>query len=145
MHVHDVDMINYLFGMPKAVTSRSTSNKAELESIFTTYDFDNILVSSAADWSFPQTFEFDSAMTVLFEKAAVVISGSNLTVYTDDEVIKPPIDETDYFYKELSEFIDCAVKGEESKISDCKSVMNSMKIAEAEILSAEADGKKIFI
>lgn len=145
MHVHDVDMINYLFGMPKAVSSYSTSNKTELESIFTTYDYDNILVSSAADWSFPQTFEFDAGMTVLFERATVVIKGNSLTVYTDDEIITPPVDDTDYFYKEITEFINCAVKGEESKISDCVSVKNSMKIAEAEIKSAEAGGKKIFI
>lgn len=145
MHVHDVDMINHFFGIPKAVTSHSTSNKVELESIFTTYEYEDVFVTSAADWSFPQTYPFSASMTILFEKAALVIEGEKLTVYTDDEIITPEYDKTDYFYKELDEFINCAVSGQSSKISNCRSVMNSMKIAEAEIKSAEKNGEKIYL
>lgn len=145
LHVHDVDMINYLFGMPKAVTSHSTSNKVELESIFTTYEYDDLFVTSAADWSFPQKYPFNASMTLLFEKAALVIEKETLTVYTDDEIIHPEADTKDYFLAELEEFVNCALGNRESKISNCDSVMHSMKIAEAEIISAESGGTKVII
>jgi len=145
LHVHDVDLINYYFGLPKSVSSHTTSNKVELESIFTTYEYDDIFVMSSADWSFPQKYPFNDSMTILFEKAAVVTQGSDITVYTDDEIIKPEVDEENHFMKELKEFIECAISGKESEISNCESVMKSMKIAEAEINSAEKNGEKVTI
>ena len=143
LHVHDVDIMNYFFGMPKAVTSHSTHNKSEFENIFTTYEYDDIFVTSAADWSFPQKYPFKPLLTLQFEKAAVEINGDDIMVYTDDEVLKPQIDEEDLFFKEMKEFVECVISNKESKIASCKSVMNSMRIAYAEISSAEQNGKRI--
>lgn len=145
MHVHDVDLINHFFGMPKAVSSYSTSNKVELESIFTTYEYDELFVTSSADWSFPQQYLFTASMTMLFEKATVCINGNDIIVYTDNETIVPEVDETDYFMEEIKEFINCVTTNKESEISNCSSVLNSMKIADCEIRSAEENGKKIML
>lgn len=143
MHVHDVDLINHFFGLPKAVTSYSTHNRVEFESIFTTYEYDGMLVTSSADWSFPQQFPFAATLLMSFEKATLVIENGEITVYTDDEVIHPEVDKTDYFYKEMTEFISCVKNNTESEISDCESVKNSIKIVTKEIESATLNGKKI--
>ncbi len=49
MHMHDVDMINWLFGMPSSLRSVVTEAKLELESIFTQYFYDGLFVSAAND------------------------------------------------------------------------------------------------
>lgn len=145
MHVHDVDLINHFFGMPKSVKSIATHNKAEFESIFTTYEYDSMLVTAAADWGLPQKFPFDARLLISFEKAALEIVNDTIVIYTDEEVIYPETDEEDYFYKELDEFITCVKENKESKISDCESVKNSIKIVTAEIESAEKNGEKIIV
>ena len=145
MHVHDVDIINHFFGLPKSVTSHATHNKAEFENIFTTYEYDDIFVTSAADWSLPQKYPFKATLLLQFEKALLEILGDNITIYTDDDIIKPEIDKEDYFMKEMKEFVDCVTSERWSKVASCMSVMDSMKIAYAEIESAEQKGKKVKI
>jgi len=145
MHVHDVDLINYYFGLPKSVSAYSTSNIVEFENIFTTYEYDNLFVTSAADWSLNQKFPFTSYLLLSFEKAVLEIKGEELVIYTDSEIIHPEIEENDHFYDEISEFIECVINKKESKISSCKSVMDSMRIAYAEISSAEKNGEKVYI
>ncbi len=137
-HCHDVDLVNHFFGMPKEVSSVATHNKAEFESIFTRYTFDDDKVVTAhADWSFPQSFPFRSHLLVLFEKAAVEILGDVITVYEDEKSYEPDYDREDHFIKEFRDFIDCVVAGKESEISQAYSVMNSVKIVDAEIRSVE--------
>lgn len=145
MHVHDVDIINYFFGMPKSVSSYSTHNKVEFESIFTTYEYDDVFITSAADWGLVQQLPFESRLFISFEKAVVEIVNDKITVYTDEETFTPDVDNEDYFYKELDEFIKCVKSGKNSKISDCDSVKNSIKIVMSEIKSAENNGARIYL
>lgn len=52
------------------------------------------------------------------------------------------LDTEDMFSKEIREFISCVCSGKESEISSCQSVLNSMKIIDAEIKSTEDNGTK---
>ena len=65
-----------------------------------------------------------------------------MIIYTDDDIIKPELDTEDMFSKEIREFISCVCGGKESEISSCQSVLNSMKIIDAEIKSTEDNGTK---
>ena len=138
MHIHDVDLINWLFGMPTHVHSVTTNSKVLRESIFTQYEMENgMIVLSSADWSMPQKFPFEARCLVNFEKACVVISGDTLKVYTDDEVITPNLENESYFYREMREFVSCITEKRQSNITSAESVMNSIKIAFAEAESAQ--------
>ena len=141
MHIHDVDLINWIFGTPKSIHSVMTENKVEAEAIFTQYEMkDGTVILSSADWSMPQKFPFEARCLVNFEKACVIIEGETLTVYTDDEIITPALEKESYFYKEIKEFLDCIIQRRCSSITSPESVVNSIKIALAEVESAKKKG-----
>jgi predicted dehydrogenase len=145
MHVHDVDMINHLFGKPVSVHSVMTENKVPLESIFTQYILENgMIVTTGADWSLPQKFPFEDSYFVNFEKACMKIIGDELVVYTDDEVIKPELDSEEPHLAEVREFIECVVNNKPSPTTPTESVLTSIKVALAECESAKT-GKTVMI
>ncbi len=145
MHVHDVDMINHLFGKPVSVHSVMTENKVPLESIFTQYKLENgMIVTTGADWSLPQKFPFEDNYFVIFEKACMKIIGDELVVYTDDEVIKPALDSEESHLAEVREFVDCVVNNKPSPTTPTESVLMSIKVALAELESAKT-GKTVMI
>lgn len=143
MHVHDVDIMNFLFGEPKSVRAVTTSNKVELEAIFGEFEYDNLTVSARADWSFPQTYPFQAQALFRFEKAAIVATAEKLTVYEDDCSYHIQLDETDYFEREMRAFLKFVIDGENCKENTLQSVYNSMKIVDKEIQAAKT-GKKLY-
>ncbi len=144
MHIHDVDMINYFFGLPKSVSSVITENKAPLESVFTRYFYEDFLVTSAADWSFPQSFPFTAQCLINFEKATVRLSDGKLTVYTDDDVEEVAIPTGDCYMEEIRAFLGLAFDGEECAITSPESVERSISLALCEVESAKS-GKTVTV
>lgn len=144
MHIHDVDLINWYFGMPKAVQSFSTSFKVEEESIFTRYIYDDIVVTANADWSMASAFPFTARCVLIFEEATAVIENEKLIVYTDDDSIIPEHSTKDHFTKEMEGFLKYVIDNRASKITSPESVRNSVKIALAEIESAKT-GKTVML
>ena len=137
MHIHDVDLINYLFGIPESVHSVMTESKVKLESIFTQYKTaDGMVITSSADWSMPQKFPFEERMIVNFEKACVKISERGIAVYTDEEVIEVAISEDKSHMLEMKEFISCITENRKSDIISAENVKESIRIALAEKESA---------
>lgn len=144
-HCHDVDIINYIFGMPDAVYTFGTNEKAELESVFSRFYYPDKIITAKADWAFPQKFPFRAEALIVFEKAvAEISSGKAMTVYTDEETIYPEAETGDMFKNEISHFVECAVNKRKSLVSDPKSVRNSVYIVSREIESMKAD-KKILL
>lgn len=142
MHIHDVDLINYLFGLPASVSSVITESKVELESVFTRYFYDGFLVTSAADWSFPQSFPFTAQCLINFEKATVRLSDGKLTVYTDDSEQEVKIDAGDYYMDEIRAFLGLALDGKPCSVTSAESVSESIALALREVESAKS-GKVI--
>ena len=143
MHVHDVDMIYHLFGMPNALRSSMTDHKVPREGIFTEYFYDGLLVSSRADWSLPQTFPFEARCIVNFEEATVVVEGDKLTVYKDSGVETPMLLTEDCYAAELRAFVKMVSGEEDCKISTPQSVSESVKLALTEVQSA-TEGKTVY-
>ncbi len=144
MHIHDVDLINYLFGLPISVSSVITENKIELESVFTRYFYDGFLVTSAADWSFPQSFPFTSGCLINFEKATVRLSDSRLTIYTDDDNRDVELTSRDCYMDEIRAFLEEIFDGKTCKITSAESVSKSISLALCEVESAKI-GETIFL
>lgn len=144
MHIHDVDLINYLFGLPHSVSSVITENKVKLESVFTRYFYDGMLVTSSADWSLPQTFPFTQRCIVNFERATVCISDGKLVVYTDDEVLTPNLSKEDCYTEELRDFLSLIINGKDREITSPESVSDSISLALCEVASAKS-GEVIYL
>ncbi len=137
MHIHDVDLINWMFGMPNSLRSAITEKKTELESVFTQYFYDDLLVTSAADWSLPQTFPFEQRCTINFENATVCMIDGKLTVYKADESFVPEISAETAFMREMRAFLKLVIDGEECSQTSPESVHSSVKIALREIAAAK--------
>ena len=142
LHVHDVDMIHWLFGLPQAVTSSATNVKTKFDSIFTTYQYDGVLVTSAGDWGLTNSYPFQAAFLVRFEKAVVELKDV-MKIYPEDGeayVVEPEAGNA--YTDEVNDFINCVKENRELSVVTPESVMLTMKIALAEMKSAEK-GEKI--
>ena len=137
MHVHDVDLINWMFGHPKSLRSAVTEVKLGLESIFTQYFYDGLLVSSAADWSMPGTFPFEARSLFNFEKATVVVKDDRVTVYQDEETFEAELDGEDHFLDEMRAFLRMVIDGVDCPDADPATVRESVKLARWEIDAAD--------
>lgn len=146
MHVHDADIVNWMFGKAKSVISHSTHCRADFESVYSTFEYDDKFISVVADWGLPSKFEFEYRFCVAFEKAFLEFKEGCMTVIPDDgEIRKIDYDEIiSDFYGELEEFIDCVVNDREFKTVKFASVMDSMKMVFAEAESAKT-GKRVFV
>lgn len=143
MHVHDVDFIHWVFGVPKAVTSFADNYAGKHAVISTTYHYDDKLVTSIGDWGMPQCWPFADGYTVRFEKATVVYGKGEITLYEEDgDAGKVEIPDFNYMADEMEEFINCIREDRESSINPPESSLISVKIALAEKVSADT-GKTV--
>ena len=136
LHIHDVDLINWIFGEPNSFHSAITEKKVERESIFTQYYYDDLLVLSSADWSFPKTFEFESRCIVNFEKATIVIDNEKFIGYQDDIVFKPDVMEENDYELEMRAMLEYFLDNIPCQQTSPESVRDSVRLALKEVEAA---------
>ncbi len=85
LHIHDADMVNYLFGMPETVSSRAHVRADGLtDHLSTIYGFANKVITSNVSWAMPATYLFGSEAKVVFDDAVAVMNSKAkqpLTIY----------------------------------------------------------------
>ncbi len=139
LHVHDVDIINYLFGAPKSVMSFATNYKTRHDSIVTRYEYDDDkLITCTGEWGCPSnTYPFKSGFFVKFEKATVEIR-DGFWVYTeDDQKFKVELDSVNDYAAEVIDFIDCIANDKASTINPPEASLISCKMALCEKESSD--------
>ena len=147
MHIHDVDFVNWLFGMPKAVSSVATNGKTKHDSIHTIYDYeDGKVIRTLGNWGLPQGYPFTSAFTVRFEKATVTfMNREGMKLYLEDgEPSQVELPQVNGYVNEVVEFIKCIDEDRESTINPPEESLRSLRIALAEKESADS-GKKVIV
>lgn len=144
MHIHDVDLMNWYFGIPNSLNSVMTEQKIKREGISTQFVYDEFVVISQADWALPQTFSFSARCRVDFENASVCIENDKITVYTDGESFSPQIGEKNVFYEEEKAFLNLVIDHKPCENISVESVYDSVKIVMNEINSAY-NGEKIYM
>lgn len=83
MHVHDVDMLRYLFGEPKAVSALTNDARTKCTTIHSRFHYDDKLVTVIGDWGQSNSTKFRFAARFNLEKATVELRGKVITVYPD--------------------------------------------------------------
>ncbi len=136
MHIHDVDLINWIFGIPSSVRSAVTSAKVGLEAIFTQYFYDDLLVTANADWSMPAKFPFEARTCFNFTDATAVLKDGVLRVYTDTDEFVPELPEVDSFMDEMKAFLRSITDNVVCDIISPESVYTSVSLALREIESS---------
>lgn len=144
LHVHDVDIINYLFGMPKSVTSFATNYKTKYDSILTRYEYDDALVTATGEWGCPSlSYPFTSGFFVKLEKATVEVKNGKLMLFTEEgEAIEVEVTPNNSYATEVIDFIECIKNDKTSDINPATDSYNSLRIALSEMVSADT-GKKV--
>ncbi|MGI5899225.1 MAG: Gfo/Idh/MocA family protein [Christensenellales bacterium] len=145
MHIHDVDFVQWVFGLPKAVTSFATHRVSKFDSIFTTYHYDDKLVSSACDWGLVSSFSFRPEFLVRFENAVVDFIAGTLKVYPHEgKAYDVQLDNVNGYVAEVQDFISCIKANQMSKKNPPRSALDSVRLVFAEMSSAEK-GEKVIV
>jgi len=151
LHIHDVDFMRYMMGEPKTFTSKVDRNeKGIIEQIFTTFTYDNAVVTVEGCWDYPVDFPFDAGYRVKFEKATVVYDANGVNVYMNDGgVVKPEIiseftgnndiggnlSSLGGYYNELKYFVEKLTANEPLEVAPLCEAVKSVELALDEIAS----------
>ena len=140
-HVHDVDMVNYLFGMPKSVFTSAVNviPGSGWDALSTNYIYDGAVVNAQDDCSLLGSFGFEMIFRVNFEKANMTLDRQGvLTVNPNDgEAFAPELSPDNGYYREIIYFADCAANNKPVDVADPRSTMDTIRLAEREQMSAE--------
>ncbi len=144
LHVHDVDFIYHVFGVPNSVSSIGYSAiTSEIDHVVTRYEYDNVpVVTAEGSWTMAEGFGFSMHYTVNFERATAVFNhdaAQPLTLYEPGTAPRPVDIEPGAGYDhELAYFLDCIRDGTPPTIVTVADAAVSLKIAECERKSVQS-------
>lgn len=143
LHIHDTDFVQYLFGMPKSVSSRGYSKTSgEIDHIATQFVYDDVpLVTAEGSWCLADGYGFTMQCNVNFENATAdfdLAREQPLRLSQNGET--KPIDCGPGFgyAAELRYFVDCVKKGQKPTVVTADDGVRSLKIVEAEVQSVRS-------
>lgn len=128
MHVHDIDMMVWLFGKPQDMSVLSTHKMSDFESAFGLYQYPEHVVSVVGDWGHHAKTPFEAEYSVTFENAHLDFKNNKLMVYTNDSAEEIAFEGKDPHYEELVEFVDAILSGEDFKTVKTQSVYETMEV-----------------
>ncbi|MYA21997.1 MAG: gfo/Idh/MocA family oxidoreductase, partial [Gemmatimonadetes bacterium] len=150
LHIHDADFVQFLFGMPTAVSSQGYIGRGEtVEYINTHYQYDGpMAISAEGGWLAQQGCPFEHGYDVYFEEATLKYNSSwgepPQLLTKDGEVSTPALPGEDGFVGELQEAVDAIARGRESQEIGGQSARNSLLLCLQEIESVKT-GEKVAI
>jgi len=140
-HVHDIDMINYLFGLPKGVCTSAVNvvPGSGWDAVSTNYLYDGMVVNAQDDWNLQGGFGFEMVYRVNFEKASLILDRKGaLTVNPNDgRPFTPELAPDDGYRREILYFADCVEHDKPITVAAPHSTMETIRLAECEQLSAD--------
>ena len=147
LHIHDTDMVNFLFGMPKAVTSSAAFGKAgDMQYISTLYDVGGAAVTAEGSWAMTPTMGFEASFVVTFEKAVVILDAKRekpLCVYpAKGDAFVPELPEGEGYEYEIKWFLDVLNGKKVPSVITPEQSRDSVRIVDAEKKSAKT-GKTV--
>ncbi|MEK0317771.1 Gfo/Idh/MocA family protein [Cohnella sp. 56] len=145
MHIHDTDIVNWLFGKPERVSTigRNVIPGSGFDAASTNYGFaDGKVVNALVDWTLEGDYGFEMGFRVNFQGANIVLGKDGLTVNPSDAPgFKPELAAHDGYYGELLSFTNAIVKDEAIAVCSPQSTLATLEIVEAEQQSAERGGE----
>ncbi|MBO5248163.1 MAG: Gfo/Idh/MocA family oxidoreductase [Clostridia bacterium] len=140
LHIHDVDMIRFLFGEPKFVSSICAERPNKLQVVNSRFDYGNgTLIVADGCWGEAKTRPFEAECRIRLERAEFVCDGRNVTVYPDEgDVFCPELEAKSPIAEEILCLCN-SVLGQ--SVTSCISPVEASKtIALLEKLRDSADG-----
>lgn len=144
MHIHDTDVINWLFGKPDKVSTiaRNVIPGSGYDIVSTNYIYpDGKVLNAQADWTLQGSFGFSMTFRVNFEGGNLVFENNQLKVNPNDgEGFVAELSPDMGYYREIRYFIESIMNGEPVSVCLPESAAESLVIVEAEIRSANQFG-----
>ena len=82
LHIHDIDMANYLLGMPNSVSAVTLDNDVPMQYINSRLFYDNgVTVFATASWNEVKGAPFLMSYRARFDKATLIYRGGTVKVY----------------------------------------------------------------
>jgi len=142
LHTHDIDHINYLFGVPKAVSAVGvTKTSGGVDHIVANYTFarKNLQVTAEGGWGMQPAFPFSMAFTIVCEKATIDYSSAkspSLTVYpADGKAVVPQVPAGHGYSREIDYFLTCIQENRKPATVTPADAAAAVKMVEAEVKS----------
>lgn len=155
LHIHDVDLMRYFFGVPNAVSAAAStkfSQNGGYDALSALFYFDNnMFVHASCDWTIACDRFNTRTVRVNFENGYIfldrtpgrqaflkVAADGTITDYMDHIAF-------DAFYNEITYFADCIINNK--PLTECppEESIDSVKIIMAEKESADRNGERITI
>jgi predicted dehydrogenase len=147
-HVHDVDTINWMFGLPKAVSTlgRTCFQGSGYDIVSTNYIYDEMVINAQDDWTINGVgYGFKMLFRMNFEKGALVFEGGKLSVHPEGgESFTPDFTGANAYYDEVILFTELLKDmGKFDYIALLESHRDTIRLAEAEQASADKNGEMV--
>jgi len=145
-HVHDVDTVNWLFGLPSKVSASGKNyyKGSGFDIVSTNYLYeDGKVINAQDDWVLNgQGYGFKMLFRLNFEKGALVFEEDRLTVLPNEgEAFVPELSTVNPYYSELKLFTELLRSpGLFNYMERLESHRETIRLALAEQMSAELSG-----
>lgn len=154
-HVHDVDTINYFFGMPKAVSALGSIlyEGSGYDAVTCQYIYDEpMAINAQDDWAlayggFSMVFRvnFERGSVIMGERGFIIAGRGKDAQSPNEKPFTPEYDKENAYYKELKYFADCIINNKPVSINPPEDSLNTIRIVTAEIKSADNNGAVVDI
>lgn len=144
-HIHDVDIVNYLYGMPKAVSTvgRIAYPGSGYDICATNYIYDERYCVHTENLWVNYQGGFRHGFRADFEEGTVVFENDKLMAFTNkyEPIDLPEIPQLGGHYPEIKYFVDVVENKIVNTINTPESSMDTIRIALAEMASADLGGQ----
>lgn len=144
MHIHDTDVVNWLFGKPEAVSTlaRNVVPGSAYDIVSTNYVYpDGKVLNAQADWTLQGEFGFAMTFRVNFEGGNLVFENDRLKVNPNEGPgFYAELSKDMGYYREIRYFLEAVSEGRPVEVCTPESAAASLEIVEAEIRSANNRG-----
>lgn len=138
LHIHDTDFVQYLFGMPRAVSScGATGPEGNLRHMITRYDYgDKRLIVAEGGWAMMPAFGFVMRFHIALERATLVFDHQAKPTLricpAEGEVIVPELVQGDGYSEQIAHFARRVLNESVAPVITPEDAWNSIRIIEAE-------------
>ncbi len=146
MHVHDVDFMQYMLGLPTSLSSEGSNRKWVFDRISTRYTYENgPTVQITGDWSLNAAFGFRAEYLAIFERGVCYLQNGKVYLCPDEgERQEAALEAVDPYVEEMRYFFNCINEHKPNEHIAPESAMRSIQIIMAEMESAKKHESYIF-
>lgn len=143
LHIHDADFVQFLFGLPKSVSSVGYSSKTTaVDHIATRYGVGiDALVRAEGSWAMADGYAFCMQYTANFENATAEFDSNSdhpLRLYKDGETENIELEDGMGYDHEIAYFLDCVRNNRQPEIVTMHDAANAVRLIEAEVESVRS-------